>query len=68
MIVLLILYVFFLLGMIAFGGSALYHAYRFGYVGDKTRLAAAIYIGTVLVLVSCSVALVAMTDWSGGFS
>lgn len=53
MTILLIAYGIFLLGLAAFGGSALYHAFSFGIPGDKSRYGAALYIiivASILVL------------------
>lgn len=66
MLLLLIFYVLFLLGLAGFAGSALYHAYRFGYVGDRTRFAAGVYLAFIIGILTGSFVMIAMTDWSGG--
>lgn len=64
MIILLIAYGLFLLGLIAFGGSAVYHALQFGLPGDSTRAAAFVYIATVLIVVVVSFIVIGTVDYT----
>ncbi len=66
MIVLLIAYGIFLLGLIAFGGSAVYHALQFGLPGDSTRAAAFVYIAAVAIVVVISFVVIGTVDFSEG--
>lgn len=55
----------FLLGAIIFGGSAVYHARRFGLPGDKTSAATLLYLVAITVIIIGSVILIGSTDFSG---
>ncbi|MDD3086454.1 MAG: hypothetical protein PHH45_00690 [Patescibacteria group bacterium] len=44
MTILLISYIIFVIGFIAFSASGIYHLWRFGYIGDMTKPAIYIYI------------------------
>lgn len=63
MSLLLIAYIVFLFGYATVAASALYHAYKFGYPGDKTRLAASIYISVITLTLIGSFILIGTTDW-----
>lgn len=66
MIILLIAYGLFLLGLAAFGGSAVYHALRFGFPGDKTRPAVFIYLAVMAVLIVASFVVIGTANFSQG--
>lgn len=64
MIILLIAYGVFLLGLAAFGGSAVYHALRFGFPGDRTRPVVFVYLATVAILVIGSFIVIGTVDFT----
>ena len=64
MIILLIVYGVFLLGLATFGGSAVYHALRFGFPGDKTKPAVFIYLALVMIIVVASFVLIGTADFA----
>lgn len=66
MFILLIAYGIFLLGLIAFGGSAVYHALQFGLPGDSTKAAAFVYITTVLIVTVVSFLVIGTVDFTEG--
>ena len=65
---LLILYILFLLGYIIYSVIAIYHLWRFGYVGDLTKPAIVFYIAISLVIIALSFILIATRQWPSDFS
>jgi hypothetical protein len=65
MIILLIAYGVFLLGLAGFGGLALFHAFAYGIPGDKTKIGAFLYIVVVAAIVIASLIFIGSTDFSG---
>ena len=66
MIILLIAYGVFLLGLAAFGGSAVYHALRFGFPGDRSKPAVVVYLVTVAIVVVTSFIIIGTANFTGG--
>jgi uncharacterized membrane protein YidH (DUF202 family) len=64
MIILLIVYGVFLLGLAIFGSSAVYHALRFGFPGDNTKPAVFIYLALVTIIVVASFILIGTVDFA----
>ena len=64
MTVLLIIYGIFLLGILGFGGAGVYHANKFGFPGDRTRLAVLLYVVATVTLVVASFILLGQADTS----
>lgn len=65
MSILIVAYLVFLLAIAVFGAAALYHAYKFGFPGDKSRLGAFVYIVVMVALLIASFVLIGSTDFSG---
>lgn len=64
MSILLIFYGIFLLVLAAVAIAAVYHALKFGFPGDKTRLAAGVYLMSVFAILIISFVLILSADFS----
>lgn len=64
MIILLIAYVVFLLMLSVFAGSAVYHALRFGFPGDRTRPAVFVYLTVMVLLIVVSFAVLGTANFT----
>lgn len=65
MIILLIAYVVFLLALSVFAGSAVYHALRFGFLGDHTRPAVFVYLTVMVLLIVVSFVFLGTANFTG---
>ncbi len=66
MTILIIAYAVFLLCLAVFGASAVYHAVRFGFPGDRTRLGVGLYLLLSVVILVASLIILGGADFSGG--
>lgn len=63
MIILLICYVVFLAGFIAFSASGIYHLWRFGYVGDLTKPAIIFYVIISVSVIVITLIAISLRTW-----
>lgn len=64
MSLLLIIYGVFLLILAGVGIAAIFHAVKFGFPGDRTRLATGLYVVTVIAILITSLVLIVGADFS----
>ncbi len=65
MIIFLALYLIFLIIFVILSYFAIYHARRFGFVGDATKVAVDIYLIVSAIIIISSFVLILGCDWSG---
>ncbi|OQA04596.1 MAG: hypothetical protein BWY68_00209 [bacterium ADurb.Bin400] len=56
----LIFYLIFLLGFLIYSIAAIYHLWRFGYVGDLTKPAIAVYTALSILIVASTLLYIAI--------
>lgn len=62
MTVIVLAYLGFLLLLSLLGGAGIYHALKFGYPGDKTKVAVLLYLVTVLIVIIASFVVLGTVD------
>lgn len=68
MVFLLALYIVFLIGFAVYSIIGIYHLWRFGYIGDLTKPAIAIYIVVTAVIIVLSLVLISTRSWPVDFN
>lgn len=61
-------YFLLLLVFIGFSVAGIYHLQRFGYVGDFTKTAIVIYVGSSLAIIVISLILISFRQWPIDFN
>ena len=64
MIIVVVAYLVFLLLYLIFSVAAVYHLWRFGYVGDLTKTAIIIYVLLSAIVIAISLVSISTVNWS----
>jgi len=68
MVYLLIIYFLFILAYMIYSAVAIYHLWRFGYVGDLTKPAIIFYIIVSVVIIFISLIFIIIRPWPSDFN
>ena len=68
MLYVLLFYILFLALFAVYSFVAIYHLYRFGYIGDLTKPAIFFYLTIVLIIIALTLAFVFTRSWPADFN
>lgn len=68
MVIVIVAYLVFVILYLIFSVAAIYHLWRFGYVGDLTKTAIIIYVISSVVVLAISLMAIITAEWTTGLS